>query len=70
MGLMQHPHIDDRREQDSRYIGNGWAPDPPPDPYAKERKQLYIHGLAVWHERTSTPLSRALGENDLIRSEP
>jgi hypothetical protein len=70
LGLMQHPNIDDRREKDSRYIGTGWAIGPAPDPYVAELKQLYMHGIVAWHDRASTPLSRALGEDELIRMKP
>ena len=68
LGLMQHPHIDDRREQNGRYISNASEPDPLLDPYAAEKKQLVLHGLVLLH--SGTPLSRALGEDDLKRMKP
>jgi len=64
--LMQPaPDIDDRREQNSRYIGNGWGPEPLPDPYTEEKKRLFLHGLVILQDRHSSPMSRALGEDDL-----
>jgi hypothetical protein len=70
LGLMQPAasNIEDRRKQDSRYIGNGWGPAPLPDEYAEEKKQLVLHGFVLLH--SGTPLSRALGEDDIIRSKP
>ena len=58
IGLMQHPHISDRREQ--VYV----APEPD-DPFAQHKAMLLQHGLVRLHDLNSTPLSRALGEADL-----
>jgi hypothetical protein len=65
VGLKPGPDVDDRREQDSRYVGNGWAPPPPPEPFAEHKRRLLLHGYVILHDRHSNPMSRALGEDDL-----
>jgi hypothetical protein len=65
LGLMQHPHIDDRREPGS-YIAP--RPDPWDAEYVEEKKRLISHGFVQLYG--GTPLSRALGEDDLKRMKP
>jgi hypothetical protein len=65
-GLMQ-PAIDFDDRRGEHYV----APkaDPWDGQFVEEKAVLLSHGLVRLHEHNSTPLSRALGENDLIAAQ-
>jgi hypothetical protein len=65
LGLVQQPNIEDRREPGS-YIAP--APDPWDAKFVEEKSRLLSHGFVRYYG--GTPLSRALGEDDLKRLEP